>query len=551
MLLRLVSRTSDLHPSHHLSFQSHLQSHRIRSDLRSNRYKRYHSKIHPKMEATNTQIEIIDPSQITLTPKEQEVIQLLRNVVEQTNCGSTLRIAGGWVRDKLLGKDNDDIDIAIDNMVGKQFADLVQKYQIENGMKGETIGVIQSNPEQSKHLETATMKICGVWIDLVNLRTEDYTDTRRPTVSTGSPLEDCLRRDLTINSLFYNINTHQVEDLSGKGISDLRDGIIRTPLTPLTTFLDDPLRVLRAIRFAGRFGFSMDPELMEAAQHPQTKDALLKKVSRERFGAELKGMFRGKVFQSFSLIEKFGLAPIIFKLPPNAEPAVEDSSEQRMSTMKTAFELLDVQKLVEISPEVREFILFAAYLSPLGTTTFPNAKKRPESVVRFIILESVKLSLNDADNIFKLIQSAEQFSKAIPAALDTFSRREIGFLIREVGPLWKESVLLASAIHISKMKDSNLKVEDLHFDAERFIKKCLEENLDEIYSTKPLLNGNDLMSLFQAPAGHWLSHAMHEEMGWMLEHPDATVQECRDWMISQKEKLAPKQSENPAKKSRK
>jgi tRNA nucleotidyltransferase (CCA-adding enzyme) len=74
-----------------------------------------------------------------------------------------------------------------------------------------------------------------------------------PDVKIGTPLEDALRRDLTINSLFYNINKKEVEDFTGKGIEDLKHGIIRTPLDPLQTFLDDPLRILRTIRFATRF----------------------------------------------------------------------------------------------------------------------------------------------------------------------------------------------------------------------------------------------------------------------------------------------------------
>jgi tRNA nucleotidyltransferase/poly(A) polymerase len=64
----------------------------------------------------------------------------------------------------------------------------------------------------------------------------------------GTPEEDACRRDLTINSLFYNVNTGMVEDYCGRGLADLRQGVIRTPLPPFTTLLDDPLRVLRAIR---------------------------------------------------------------------------------------------------------------------------------------------------------------------------------------------------------------------------------------------------------------------------------------------------------------
>jgi tRNA nucleotidyltransferase (CCA-adding enzyme) len=68
----------------------------------------------------------------------------------------------------------------------------------------------------------------------------------------GTATEDAYRRDFTINAMFYNIITEQVEDLTAKGLDDLKNGIIRTPLPALQTFKDDPLRLLRAIRFAGR-----------------------------------------------------------------------------------------------------------------------------------------------------------------------------------------------------------------------------------------------------------------------------------------------------------
>jgi tRNA nucleotidyltransferase/poly(A) polymerase len=119
---------------------------------------------------------------------------------------------------QLLGTDSHDIDIAIDDMLGKEFCKKVNEYLESIGEETQGVGIIQSNPEQSKHLETARMRIRGVWVDFVNLRAETYAQhSRIPTMEFGTALEDALRRDLTINSLFYNINTCSVEDLTGKG----------------------------------------------------------------------------------------------------------------------------------------------------------------------------------------------------------------------------------------------------------------------------------------------------------------------------------------------
>ncbi|KAI3735001.1 hypothetical protein L6452_14485 [Arctium lappa] len=91
-----------------------------------------------------------------------------------------------------------------------------------------------------------------------------------------------LIRDLTINSLFYNINTCSDEDFTGKGLDDLKSGKIVTPLPPKEMFLDDPLRVLRAIRFCARFEFEMVEELKVAAADNDVKSAIADKISRER-----------------------------------------------------------------------------------------------------------------------------------------------------------------------------------------------------------------------------------------------------------------------------
>ena len=169
-----------------------------------------------------------------------------------------------------MGKESHDIDIALDDMFGEEFAKLLNDKLYPDGKK--KFGVIKSNSEKSKHLETATIKVHEVFIDLVNLRSEKYTEESRvPTIDIGTPEEDAYRRDLTINALFYNINKGEVEDLTNRGIEDLKHGIIRTPLEPLQTFLDDPLRVLRTIRFATRFNFEIVPEIFEAVKNQSVR----------------------------------------------------------------------------------------------------------------------------------------------------------------------------------------------------------------------------------------------------------------------------------------
>eukprot|EP00611_Tribonema_gayanum_P001254 TRINITY_DN10929_c0_g1_i1.p1 TRINITY_DN10929_c0_g1~~TRINITY_DN10929_c0_g1_i1.p1 ORF type:complete len:551 (-),score=136.16 TRINITY_DN10929_c0_g1_i1:755-2407(-) len=255
-----------------------------------------------------------------LTAKEQQVFELLLESAKSQEHGSTgntvIRVAGGWVRDKLLGLQNHDIDVALDDVSGLAFAQVVNAQLKAKGEQTRTIGVIQANPQQSKHLETATVKVLDMPIDFVNLRTESYAqDSRIPEMEFGSAEEDAYRRDFTINALFYNVNTESVEDLTGDGLNDLAQGIIRTPLPPDVTFYDDPLRVLRAVRFASRFGFDLAPAIASAAASDTIHTALIEKVRRERIGSELEGMLTGRNARpavALSLLHQLRLLPAVF-----------------------------------------------------------------------------------------------------------------------------------------------------------------------------------------------------------------------------------------------
>jgi hypothetical protein len=217
------------------------------------------------------------------------------------------------VRDKLLGKDNHDIDIALDNVTGKQFAETVNEYLRSTGHRTSSVAVIQANPEQSKHLETATTRVFDMWIDFVNLRAEVYDPgSRIPRMTFGTAVQDAERRDFTVNALFYNVTTNEIEDMTGSGVDDLAAGLLRTPLDPHVTFLDDPLRVMRAVRFASRFGFHMVAPLRAAAQNPEVLAALRHKVSRERVGNETDLMLAGpRPLSSARVLHAFGLVDIL------------------------------------------------------------------------------------------------------------------------------------------------------------------------------------------------------------------------------------------------
>ncbi|CAE7941303.1 CCA1, partial [Symbiodinium sp. KB8] len=202
-------------------------------------------------------------------------------------------------------------------MTGAGVAGVVHDHLVAAGEAATRVAVIQANPEQSKHLETATTKVHGKEVDFVNLRCEEYAeDSRIPTTKFGSPLDDALRRDFTVNAMFYNVNDGVIEDYTGRGFVDLKAGVIRTPLEPRTTLLDDPLRALRAVRFASRYAFTVVPELLACMASVEVRQALEDKVSRERVGSEVEGMLLSdRPIGALRMLRQVGLLSTVLTPP--------------------------------------------------------------------------------------------------------------------------------------------------------------------------------------------------------------------------------------------
>jgi len=146
-------------------------------------------------------------------------------------------------------------------------------------------GITDHAPVTFPRFGTAMLTIQGCQVELVGARKESYRPgSRKPSTAPGTLLDDVLRRDFTVNTLLENLHTGEILDLTNQAVSDIQSKIIRTPVDPFNTFDDDPLRMLRAIRFASRLGFAI---------HPDTYAAIVKRaprlniVSAERIREEL------------------------------------------------------------------------------------------------------------------------------------------------------------------------------------------------------------------------------------------------------------------------
>ncbi|MDE6484163.1 MAG: hypothetical protein K2L14_02065 [Duncaniella sp.] len=182
-----------------------------------------------------------------------KILGYLRGLVEGTQWEGHVYAVGGCCRDEIMGEPIKDIDLAVD-LPGGGIG--LAEWLNENKL-------IVNEPVTYPKFGTAMVvlkQFPDVELELVQTRKEKYTDknSRCPETAFGSIEEDCMRRDLTVNSIFHNITTGKAVDITGKGLADINARLLRTPADPDVTFDDDPVRILRCIRFAARFGWEID-----------------------------------------------------------------------------------------------------------------------------------------------------------------------------------------------------------------------------------------------------------------------------------------------------
>lgn len=293
-------------------------------------------------------------------------IQQIQNVFKQN--GFKLYVVGGAVRDAVLGKTPKDYDLATDALPDN-VEQIMQKAGLRTLPTGKAFGVINVFTKDDEY-EIATFR-------------NDIGSGRRPDGVEFTNIEgDVQRRDLTINALFYDIDTHEIVDLVG-GLDDIKNGVVRTVGAPQDRFGEDRLRILRAIRFAGRFGSQLDP----ATDAALSKDASLEGISGERIRDEfLKGIKSSKSTNQFlQMIDKYGLFDWIFPQ-------------------------LNVDKNVIKTTNNEDYIvLLARLLKNNNVNTLRvrlNELKYPDNEIKGIVFLIVLLKLN-IDTVYLLKKSQE------------------------------------------------------------------------------------------------------------------------------------------------
>ncbi|KAI2614274.1 uncharacterized protein GGS25DRAFT_527389 [Hypoxylon fragiforme] len=494
---------------------------------------------------------------IELSPKESQLKNLLLDATKFINeSGSfqepvVLRWAGGWVRDKLLGVESHDIDTAINVMTGEAFAlklcelceqaDTVDKYGMAKSDVG-NIHKIARNPEKSKHLETTTIKLFGYDVDFVNLRKETYSeDSRNPQMEFGTAEEDALRRDATVNALFYNLNTGEVEDFT-TGLVDMKSRLIRTPLEPFQTFMDDPLRVLRLVRFASRLEFTIDSAVEEVMSDRRVLDALRLKISRERVGVEVEKMLKGNhPRKSLEYIDNLGLYHTIFTDPSKPDIPVPD-----ISNWKLAYECLDslrrsktpgsIYDVLVRSDEAAYYAWILAAVVPWDNVKAPPHTKKGKAPPPFGTLaaqEGIKSPGKLRDLVTAANNNRAEIMSFVTAVLNkqpsAMERDKLGMAIRHwesknghwrlqvlYALLVEAMVVLAAASTTPTSNDEFLKK------WQQFLDHLQDLDVMEAPTLKPLIDGTQLSKALGTKPGKWMAPALDVCIAWQLRHPEAT-----------------------------
>ena len=434
------------------------------------------------------------------------VFGIFSEVAEQY--GFKAFVIGGYVRDCFLGRSSDDIDVVVEGS-GVDFANKVAA-RLEEIEYSQHRTRHKINVSEFKTYGTAMIKYRGLELEFVGARKESYRkESRNPIVENGSLTDDQLRRDFTINAMAFSLRKEDFGALVDPfgGLSALARGIIRTPQDPDITFSDDPLRMLRAVRFATKLStpqlqFRITPECMEAMRRNRNR---LQILTRERIAEELNKMLVvPKPSKAFRLMDEAGLLELILPSLTALKGVNVMEGKGHKDNFDHTLQVLDnVAELeMESRPEPNVWLRWAALLHDVGKArtrrydpsvgwTFHGHEVVGGRMVPKIF-SSLKLPLNEKMEYVKKL--VELHLRPIALVTEEVTDSAVRRLLFEAGDDIDDLMILCHGDITSK----NLrKVERLHANFELVQRKLVEvEEKDAIRNFKNPIDGDYIMKLF-------------------------------------------------------
>ena len=422
---------------------------------------------------------------------DNDIFHLISNVADdmQLEC----YLVGGYVRDIFLDQPSDDIDCVVVGSGIKIATELKKRL----GRKA-YLSVF-------KNFGTAQVKVMSsgnrppVEIEFVGARKESYQrDSRKPIVEDGSLEDDQNRRDFTINAMAICLNKDRFGELVDPfgGLDDLWDGIIRTPLDPDITFSDDPLRMLRCIRFATRFNFLIEDETFQALERSTER---LKIISKERISEELNKILMTKTpSRGFVDLQRSGLLEYIFPELAAMDSVEERNGKKHKNNFYHTLEVLDNVAKADAPLWLR----WAALLHDIGkpkskrwdniagwtfhSHNFIGAKMVPGIFNRLKLPQDTKMKY-----VQKLV---ELHMRPINIADDEVTDSAVRRLINDAGDDIDDLMILCEADITSKNEVRKAKFRDNYQMVREKIEDLKERDFKRLL--QPVIDGNEIMEMF-------------------------------------------------------
>lgn len=420
---------------------------------------------------------------------QHPIFSIIRDLADKTD--TACYVIGGYVRDRLMGRPfKYDVDILVIGS-GIEFATLL----------GEQL---HTKVALYKSFGTAMLVYDGLDIEFVGARKESYRrDSRKPIVEDGTLEDDQNRRDFTINAMAYSLNGATFGQLLDPfdGVTDIQNRIIRTPLDPKETFSDDPLRMMRAIRFATQLNFKIDIKAIQAIA--DNKDRI-RIISKERITDELnKIILSAKPSIGFRYLFDTGLLEIIFPAMQQLYGVEIIEGRGHKDNFYHTLEVLD--NVAELSDDL--WLRWAAIMHDIAKPATKRFDKKAgwtfhgheDKGARMVpkLFGELKLPLNEK---MKFVQKLVQLHlRPIVLAQDIVTDSAVRRLLFEAGDDIDALMLLCHADVTTKNEFKKKKYRD-NFELVKQKLKDVEER-DHLRNWQPPVTGEDIMHVFGLKPG--------------------------------------------------